>query len=309
MSRRARLGLTAALGLALGLESSAAVPPPDGFLSSVAVSSDNPDFGGLSAIEVSDDGLRFVALTDRGRAVSGRILRDAEGRATGVEFDPMMRLHGRGITPLASGRTDSEGLAIAPDGTAFVSFEGAPRVLGYRSLNGPAENLPTPPEFQTFRRNAALEALAIDAAGRLYTLPEDTRSGSGDFPVFRFDGTAWSQPFALPRQGDFLPVGADFGPDGRLYILEREFHGIAGFASRVRALTLGDGGTPVADRIVMQSPTGYHDNLEGIAVWSDSLGRIRLTMISDDNFLPWQQSEIVEYALPVLPDPDPDLGD
>jgi hypothetical protein len=43
-----------------------------------------------------------------------------------------------------------------------------------------------------------------------------------------------------------------------------------------------------------------HDNLEGISVWRDADGFIRLTMISDDNGrAPLQRTEFVEYR--VLP--------
>lgn len=49
-----------------------------------------------------------------------------------------------------------------------------------------------------------------------------------------------------------------------------------------------------------------HDNLEGISVWQDPDGRIRLTMISDDNFMVFQRTEIVEYAVdPPLASPLP----
>lgn len=301
MPRRTRLGLTAGLLLALALESSAAIPPPDGFLAAFSLQSDDPAFGGLSAIEVSDDGTRFTALSDRTRFVTGRIDRDSDGRIAALTLDPMQPLRGKGAAPLAPGRGDSEGLAITKHGTAYVSLEGVPRVLRYDSLDGPAENLPTPPAFSRLRKNAALEALAVNAKGELFTLPEDVPEG-GDFPAYRFSGGEWTVAFHLPRDGAFLPVGADFGPDGRLYILERQFHGIPGFSSRVRALAVNQDGTLAGIETVMQSPTGFHDNLEGIAAWADAQGRLRLTMISDDNFLPWQRGEIVEYS---LPDPTP----
>lgn len=300
MPRRTRLGLTAGLLLALALESSAAIPPPAGFLSSYVLRSDNPALGGLSGIEIGEDGLHFTALSDRSHFVTGDIRRNDQGRIAEVTLGPMPVLRGKGSNPLAPGRNDSEGLAIAPDGTVFVSLEGVPRVLRYRRLDGPAENLPSPPDFARMSKNGALEALAVDAAGRLYTLPEE--AGAGGFPVFRFAGNRWSHVFDLPRDGAFLPVGADFGPDGRLYILERQFHGIAGFSSRVRALTLTGAGTLATIETVMQSPTGLHDNLEGLSVWADAQGRLRLTMVADDNFMPWQRSEIVEYTIaPVAP--------
>ncbi|WP_299349376.1 hypothetical protein [uncultured Shimia sp.] len=45
----------------------------------------------------------------------------------------------------------------------------------------------------------------------------------------------------VPRLDGFDPVGADFGPDGRLFILERGFNGV-GFRSRVRRFDVTEGG-------------------------------------------------------------------
>ena len=50
------------------------------------------------------------------------------------------------------------------------------------------------------------------------------------------------------------------------------------------------------ERLLLESTTLQYDNLEGIAVWKDGLG-IRITMISDDNFLPVQRTELVEYRV------------
>ncbi|MCU0900135.1 MAG: esterase-like activity of phytase family protein [Cypionkella sp.] len=310
MPRRSRLAVIAAAVVALALQGSASPTPPAGFLGAHRWTMADDRFGGFSALEVSRDGTRFVALSDRGSFVQGRLLRAADGTISGVEAGPLRRLRSNGDTALAAGRNDSEGMALAPDGSFYVSFEGAARVLRYADIAGPAENLPTPPEFRRFPRNAALEALAVDAKGVLYTIPEEL-SGSKrirlltgqpgnpngpDFPVWRFANGRWTQPFVLPREGGFLPVSADFGPDGRLYVLERAFHGIAGFASRVRSFALGKQG--LGDRrLVLQSQTGQHGNLEGLSVWQDAAGTLRLTMIADDNFLPILRTEIVEYRV------------
>ena len=45
------------------------------------------------------------------------------------------------------------------------------------------------------------------------------------------------------------------------------------------------------------SAAGEHDNLEGIAVWRDRNGDIRITMISDDNYRAFQRTEFVEYRV------------
>lgn len=296
MPKRPVLALTAGLFLVLGLQGSASQPYPAGFLSSFQWLMEDENFGGLSALELSQDGLSFAAITDRGAWTSGSITRDAEGRITAITASPMRFLRGRFEAPLADGRNDSEGLALAGDGTAYISFERVARVLRYDTIDGPATNLPTPREFGAMQRNSALEALAIDAEGTLYTLPE--RSGKLDrpFPVWRYRNGDWDQPFGLRRDGGFLAVGADIGPDGRFYILEREFHGLTGFASRVRSFAMSETGLS-DERTEFVSSVGQHDNLEGIAVWRDSAGDIRLTMISDDNFYFFLGTDIVEYRI------------
>ena len=37
--------------------------------------------------------------------------------------------------------------------------------------------------------------------------------------------------------------------------------------------------------------------MEGISVWRDPHGRIRVTLISDDNFFPLQRTMFAEYLL------------
>ena len=132
--------------------------------------------------------------------------------------------------------------------------------------------------------------------GRLYTLTEKSRTLEGDIPVYRWDGQAWSTPFVLPARGGFLPVSADFGPDGRLYVLERSVS-LTGFRTRLRRWdTTND--VPSAEETLLETATGTHDNLEGLSIWRDAQGEMRATMVSDDNFLALQRTELVEYLLP-----------
>jgi len=91
-------------------------------------------------------------------------------------------------------------------------------------------------------------------------------------------------------------VAADFGPDGRLYVLERQFRGLMGFASRVRRFRLGMDRL-LAEETLLETAVGLHDNLEGLSVWRDAGGALRLTMIADDNFSFFQRTEIVEYRV------------
>ena len=50
------------------------------------------------------------------------------------------------------------------------------------------------------------------------------------------------------------------------------------------------------DEILLETRPLQYDNLEGISVWHDGTD-IRVTLISDDNFIFLQRTEIVEYRL------------
>lgn len=280
-----------------GLIGSAAPPMPPGFLSAYHWQSDDPLFGGFSAIETTDDGMGFVTLSDKAVYTQGHFTRDDRGVITAIAADPIQFLHGPDGLPLRKYRTDSEGLALLPDGQAFVSFERDARVAHYDSIAGSGIVIAQPQAFRDMQLNSSLEALAVDGDGTLYTLPERSGSLSTPFPVYRFKGGIWDQPFAVPRRGEFLAVAADIGPDGKFYLLEREFLGLSGFASRIRRFIIA-ADTLTSEETLLQSAPGQHDNLEGLSVWRDATGSLRLTMISDDNLLFLQRTEIVEYRVP-----------
>lgn len=265
---------------------------PARFLGAFAWQDEAPEFGGFSAMHLSGDGTKLAAISDRGMILRGQITRQGDS-ITDVRIASFERIRIDGRARRAAMR-DSEGVAIAPDGTTYISLEGTPRVLRL-SPDGPATRLPDHPAFAGLAANAALEVLAMDDAGRLYTMPERSGGWQEPFPVWRFEGSHWTTAFHIARTPGFLPVGGDFGPDGLFYLLERGFNGI-GFRSRVRRFAVRQGGTLDGDTL-FTSPILRHDNLEGLSVWHDTQGRIRLSMISDDNFRRLQRTEIVEYVI------------
>ncbi len=286
-----------ALILAL-LASAAAADPRVEHLGSWTWETGVPGLYGFSAIELSEDGAQFTVMGDGGQIVRGRIHR-TDGVIDGLRQWKFTTLRGTAGGRMDRPFRDSEGLAIAADGTAYVSFEWMHRVWSYPDLEGPARPLPLHRDFGGFQGNAGLEALAVDVAGTLYTLPERSGGLTEPFPVYRYRDGAWDKPFTIERRGEFLPVGADFGPDGLFYLLERRFLGVFGLQSRVRRFAI-DGDRIEREETLFETAPRTHDNLEGIAVWRDEGGAIRLTMISDDNGrAPLQRTEFVEYR--VLP--------
>jgi hypothetical protein len=252
-------------------------------------------FGGFSAIEVLDAGARFVTVSDRGRWATGTMAR-TEGVLTSVGltgFGPLLSIAG---DVLVDDEVDAEGLAMDADGRFHVSFEAFHRIRRYDRIDGPATAVPSHPDFPGLQNNSALEALAIDGDGTLYTIPERSGAWTRPFPVYRFRDGAWDRRLSLPRVGTFLVSGADFGPDGRLYLLERDFRRLGGFATRIRRFTLGPDGFDAGETL-LETEFGSFDNFEGISVWRDAAGVTRATLITDDNFFALQSTVIAEYRL------------
>lgn len=280
--------------LALVAGAGAAGPPVVRLDADVTWHENVEGFGGFSGFEVLDGGARFVAVSDSGRWATGRMER-RDGRLIAAILErsgPLLAIDG---TVLTGRDIDAEGLAVDAGGRIYVSFEHFHRIRRYDRIDGPAAPVPDHPAFPRLQENSGLEALAIDADGILYAIPE--RSGALDrpYPVFRLRDGIWDTDLELKRAPPFLVTGADWGPDGRLYILERDFS-LLGFRTRIRRFMLGPEGFDAGETLI-ETERRELDNMESISVWEDDAGRIRITLISDDNFFPLQRTMFAEYVI------------
>lgn len=289
-----RSGRALALLWLLATAARAEMVPAVDYLGTYVWTDRHPDFGGFSGFDLAADGKAFVMVSDRGGLLTGRLSRDAQGLVSGAVVAFRGPLAPESGLPKGRRAGDSEGLALAGGGDFYVSFEGRARVVRYTVAGEPGDLVAGPREFSGFPSNEGLEALAIGPDGTLFTLPEHAMLRGPFFPLYRYRDGIWDQPVKLAAVGSFVPVGADVGPDGWLYILERDFLGIRGFTSRLIRL---DPAAGWAEQELLRTAPGTHDNLESIAVWRDPAGDLRLTMVSDDNFNFLQQTEVVEYRL------------
>ena len=253
-----------------------------------------PRTGGFSALEVSEDGQEFTAISDLGLIATGQLHRK-DGLISGVTAS-QSKLRNTENGKLSPFNSDAEGLAIRDDGRIYLSFERYHRIWTYNRPDGQAAWIPRHPDFGKMDVNGGMEALAIGPDGALYTMAEGSSNLTTPFTVYRYRNGTWTTPFSIPRIGTFLPVGADFGPDGNLYLLERKLRSVFGFETRVRRFTIS-GGTITNEVTLLTTPAGTHDNLEGLSVWRDAQGDIRLTMVSDNNLNALQRTEFVEYRI------------
>ena len=246
-------------------------------------------FGGFSALEMDADGQAATLLTDRGSLLRVTFERAAETieRVSVLSKEVLRDESGR---PLRGFFRDAEGLATGRDGRSYASFEYRHRVMQLEVESGRLSPLPDHPDFSDYPDNQGLEALAIHPDGTLFALQEAPADQDGSAPLYSYRDGAWRISHAIPLTRPFVPVGADFDSDGHLFILERTVTPL-GFRSRIRRF---DPETGQID-ILLSSIPGRFDNLEAISVWSDPEGHTRITTLSDDNFLPFQRTQFVEF--------------
>ncbi|MDA8584900.1 esterase-like activity of phytase family protein [Rhodobacteraceae bacterium] len=248
----------------------------------------------LSGLEITDDGNGFLAVGDRGWWVEGRLLRERDVISE-VIVTRIEGIKGPNGFPVAARRVgdwaDSEGLSLAPDGTAWVSFERWAHVWRFDAPFEPAKFVKDHPTFRDLADNWQLEAIAVDPLGRAYVFPE--KPTTLGFPVYRLGADdLWVNDGYLPERDVFAIVGADFAPDGTLYLLERKLVVGLWWQSRIRRVRL-DGSV---DETLWTSDRGEFDNLEGLSVWDDGEG-LRFTLVSDNNGGKTTPTEFVEFRL------------
>lgn len=287
----------------LAFAQAASAAPQLQWLSSLTWTEQNPAHGGYSGLHVSADGAGFIAITDRGDIATGQMERneaDQLQKIGAVQISYLRPVQPSGTARPSAHNSNAEGLAVAADGTLYVSFEGHHRVRRYKSPTAPARYVKSHPDFQKFQSNSGLEAIAIDSKNYLYTLPERSGKWTRPFPVYRKAGPSWTKWASLPRRDRFLPTGADIGPDGRLYLLERRFEMLQGFATRVRRFEISEQGL-TGEVTLLDSGFFAYGNTEGISVWQAKDGSLRITLLTDDNFNFLQRTQFHEFRLEEAP--------
>jgi hypothetical protein len=277
------------------------------FRGGLVLTSEHKRFGGFSGLRIAADGEWFLALTDRGFWLRGRILTDGN-RPTGIadaEMAPVLGPNGR---PLAErGWYDTEALA-EHDGTLYVGIERVNRIVrfDYRrdGLLARGQEIPTPAGVRNLARNAGIEALAfvpedMPLAGTLIAIAEQGAGTASDIPGFLIRGPR-PGTFTLRYRDDYNVTDAAIAPGGRLLVLERHFSFFRGALMRIRRLELTDvrPGALVDGEVLIEASLAQEiDNMEAIAVHRNAGGETIITLLSDDNFNRLQRTILLRFAL------------
>jgi hypothetical protein len=275
------------------------------FRGGLELSSRHPAFGGISALHVEPDGNRFIAATDRGSWVRGRIVyRDGKPAAVAdAEVAPILGVDGR---PLAArGWFDVESLAER-DGILYVGIERAEQIVrfDYRrdGLRARGQPIDVPADFKTFTFNKSLECLAAPQgalAGRLIVVTEHSLDSAGNLRSFVL-GADQVTRFGVRRSDDFDVSDCTVLSQDELLLLERRASPARGIAIRIRRIPIADikEGAVVDGRSMFDADLAFQiDNMEGIGVHRNSAGETIVTLVSDDNFSIIQRNLLLQFSV------------
>ena len=254
------------------------------------------NYGGFSGLVIQDEGSEALILTDKSFFFVLKFQRNDDDNLMGYSLIRKGRILSSKGEHLNGRNTDSESIVIGENNNYYISFESNHRIMMHTKIEGKGVFIPKHPMFRKLSVNKGIEALAIDNEDRLIAIPEKPPLGLSDIPIFRLQNNKWEIIKYLKIMDDFLVTDAEFLPDGLLLILERKFSWTQGFKTRFRLISLNnfDNRKPIT---VFTSTANQFDNLEGMALWKDKKGAIRILTVSDDNFHPLQQSEIREFFL------------
>lgn len=272
------------------------------FRGGLVLTSDFAGFGGISGLLLAEDG-RFLAVTDRGLLLSGRLATDGD-RPTGladVAAAALLDQAGRGQA--RRGRGDAESLTRAPD-AVYVGFEDVNEIWRYpRDPMGARGHRVPAPAVRELRNNLGLESLLYvpegPLNGALVGIGEEGATAASDLPGFIVGGPK-PGTFTIRKSGVFDATDLALGPDGQLYLLERHYAPTAGVSMQIRRFPLAavKPGAVIEGAVLGSFDMRYEvDNMEGLAVTRNAAGETLLTVISDDNFNPLQRTILLRFAL------------
>ncbi len=277
------------------------------FRGGLALTSDEPAFGGISALHMEPDGSHFLALTDNGSWLRARIVYE-DGKPAGIadaEMAPMLGPDGR---PLAApGWFDTESLAEA-DGMLYVGIERVEKIVrfNYRrdGLKARGEPIAVPDDFKTFTFNKSLECLTVPPpgaplAGVLIAVTERSLDAQGNHRSYLLKGDKVAR-FSVKRSDGFDVSDCTILPPADLLLLERSYSRLRNIRMRIRRIPLAliKPDTLVDGKVLIVADFAYQiDNMEGIAVHRNADGETIITLVSDDNFSFIQRNLLLQFAL------------
>ena len=266
------------------------------FLGGWSLHSNDPRFGGISALHVDHAGI--LALSDAGFTFRF----GAPGGDGPIDLVVRQLGDGPGSADNKLDR-DSEAMAVG-DGDFWVAFERRNAIWRYDlgTLSGQAGAAPA--AMRNWPANAGSEAMVRLPDGRFLLFAERIGRADGTSEVLLFDGDpsltgAKSVRLAYRPPSGYRITDAVCLDDGRLLFLNRRVGVLSGISAKLTLsgpLALKEGDMLTGREVATWRAPVTADNYEALAVTREN-GRRILWIASDDNFMAVQRTLLLKFAL------------
>jgi len=270
-------------------------------MSAFQLDSKDKRFGGLSGLSFGPDG-KLYAVSDRGYWLSAKIVTDSGGVLTGLAESRIARMLTPAKTPVSGSLADAEALAVTPNGSFLVAFEGRHRIWRYDPPPHTLESAPTPilvpAELSRAPSNGGIEGLTSLPDGRLLALTEEFSNPDGSFKGWLIDGSQFAELSYLPSKG-FRVTDCAALKNGDVLVLERRYVPFGILSARLTIVdgkTIQPGGKLSGREVLRIEQPLVVENFEGLAVQQTSTGTM-IYLVSDDNYSPFQQTLLLQFFL------------
>jgi hypothetical protein len=279
------------------------------YVGGFAMTSDNRNFGALSAIRILDgSGTKFAAVADTGFFISGTIVRDAALKPVGMGALNFHELpDAKDSVSNAKWEVDSESL-VMDGGEAIIGFERVHRLSVFPfdgvTLGQRIRNLDFVISKRELRDNRGFETLARAPStsplqGALVAVSEKSIDSQGNIFAAITEGPL-KGVFKIARSDEFDITDGDFLPNGDLVILERSFGMSRGIRMRLRkisSVSIKPDAVVEGEILLEANMATQIDNMEGLDIWQATDGTTRLSLVSDDNKSILQRNLYLEFIL------------
>jgi hypothetical protein len=255
--------------------------------------SNDPRFGGLSAIHV--EGEQLTAFSDSGWLIRTPLPGRRSTVRAWIELLP-------GMGPSADAKADRDVEAMAVLGPlAWVILERRNEAIRYHREGWRRDSSATPPAMEKWRANYGAEAMLRLPDGRFLVFSEG-KGGLSDALMFSGDpstpGTAAILMKYRPPAG-YRITDAALAPDGRMLLLNRQLNLLkGGFVAKVTAAPIPETrtGAVIEGEEIADLARPLSDNMEGLSVTREG-GRSILWMASDNNYNSVQRTLLLKLVL------------
>ncbi len=258
-------------------------------------------FGGWSALHVEGD--RVISIGDSGSVLRFRLGRF--GHISDARIDPVPADCGINIDKHSR---DTESLADGGGGEWLVGFEWRNAICRITPDFKRAVRWRAPGEMTRWPTSRGAEAIVRLQDGRTLVMAEGVPWGEKQRPMLLFDGdptaaNAHATPMLYVPPDGYSPTDAAQLPDGRILVMNRQFSVFGLFTD---VLTSIDSSQFASGSVVIGKPLAWfdgpvlHDNFEGLSVTLEN-GQPMIWVISDDNFMSWQRTYLLKFAIDPLP--------